>query len=130
MLERDPRHRLGGGRDGAAAVRQHKWFAECGSGGSSEDGIIDWGAMARREVTAPWAPSLRAPDDASNFATCVQLHVLLALGLLLRTVLLRTVLLLLRTVLRIHIRLFFPAPLPLLLHYFSPKSMSDTSGDH
>ncbi len=51
LLVKNPAQRLGMGRSGATAVKAHPWFQG-----------FDWNALARREMPAPFVPSVGDPD--------------------------------------------------------------------
>ncbi|KAJ2943175.1 hypothetical protein O0L34_g18887 [Tuta absoluta] len=57
LLVKDPRRRLGGGEGDADELKQHPFFKE-----------LDWDAVARREVSAPFVPALSHAADTCNFA--------------------------------------------------------------
>lgn len=58
LLEPNPLFRLGSGREGAAEIRRHPWFAG-----------LDWAAFERRQVPAPYLPKQpTAGGEAVNFA--------------------------------------------------------------
>jgi len=57
LLATSPAARLGSGKDGAAAVKAHPWFAR-----------LDWAALADRALPAPHVPCVASPDDTSYFA--------------------------------------------------------------
>ncbi|XP_053621045.1 ribosomal protein S6 kinase alpha-4-like isoform X2 [Plodia interpunctella] len=57
LLVKDPRRRLGGGDDDAEELKRHPFFQN-----------LDWEAVARREIPAPFVPQLSHPTDTSNFA--------------------------------------------------------------
>ena len=57
LLAVSPAARLGGGKDGAAGVKAHPWFAR-----------LDWDALAARALPAPHVPAVGGPDDTSYFA--------------------------------------------------------------
>jgi len=56
LLARDVVDRLGCRKDGAEEIFRHRWFAS-----------VDWAALQRKEVPAPWLPELAADDDARYF---------------------------------------------------------------
>mmetsp|Transcript_82 Transcript_82/g.239 ORF Transcript_82/g.239 Transcript_82/m.239 type:complete len:915 (-) Transcript_82:41-2785(-) len=56
LLKKSPSARLGYGGLGVAAVKKHKWFAD-----------IDWAAMQRQSLPAPYLPSVTGPEDLSHF---------------------------------------------------------------
>ncbi|CAG4987997.1 unnamed protein product [Colias eurytheme] len=57
LLVKDPRKRLGGGEDDAEELKRHPFFKN-----------LDWEAVSRREVAAPFVPALSHAADTSNFA--------------------------------------------------------------
>ncbi|CAK1595136.1 unnamed protein product [Parnassius mnemosyne] len=57
LLVKDPRRRLGGGDGDAEELKTHPFFQD-----------LDWGAVARREVPAPFVPALSHAADTCNFA--------------------------------------------------------------
>ncbi|XP_050357899.1 ribosomal protein S6 kinase alpha-5-like isoform X1 [Nymphalis io] len=57
LLVKDPRRRLGGGEDDAEELKRHPFFQN-----------LDWEAVARREVPAPFVPQLSHAADTCNFA--------------------------------------------------------------
>ncbi|CAK1549342.1 unnamed protein product [Leptosia nina] len=57
LLVKDPRRRLGGGEGDAEELKRHPFFKN-----------LDWEAVARREVPAPFVPQLSHAADTSNFA--------------------------------------------------------------
>ncbi|KAJ3121462.1 Serine/threonine kinase [Physocladia obscura] len=56
LLEKDPRRRLGGGRDDANEIKRHPYFAG-----------IDWNTFMERRVPPPWRPEVKNDRDFSNF---------------------------------------------------------------
>lgn len=56
LFQKDPHQRLGGGSDGAKAIRNHPWF-----------GGVDWDAYLKKEVRAPFVPVIKDDLDVSNF---------------------------------------------------------------
>lgn len=48
LLVKDPRQRLGGGEEDAKELKRHSFF----------DGL-DWDALARKEIPAPFKPVIR-----------------------------------------------------------------------
>jgi serum/glucocorticoid-regulated kinase 2 len=56
LFQKDPENRLGGGPEGAKAIKNHPWFSS-----------IDWDAIMRKEVKAPFVPVIRDELDVSNF---------------------------------------------------------------
>ncbi|XP_045540679.1 ribosomal protein S6 kinase alpha-4 [Papilio machaon] len=57
LLVKDPRRRLGGGEGDAEELKRHPFFQD-----------LDWGAVSRREVPAPFVPALSHAADTCNFA--------------------------------------------------------------
>lgn len=55
LLNRNPKHRLGAQRD-AAELKEHPFFR-----------IIDWTALAAREVTPPFKPYVESDESVANF---------------------------------------------------------------
>ena len=58
LLARNVVDRLGCRREGAGEIFRHKWFAS-----------IDFAALLRKELPAPWRPAPAADDDARYFET-------------------------------------------------------------
>jgi len=56
LFQKDPQERLGGGPEGARAIRNHPWFAG-----------VDWNAYLRKEAKAPFIPVTKDDLDVSNF---------------------------------------------------------------
>ncbi|KAJ3260212.1 Serine/threonine kinase [Chytriomyces hyalinus] len=56
LLTRDPRKRLGGGRQDAEEIKRQKYFAK-----------IDWQLLSERGVDPPWKPTVAGAKDVSNF---------------------------------------------------------------
>jgi len=56
LLRKDPEKRLGGGSDGASAIKDHPFFSN-----------INWDAMIRKEYEAPFVPKITSDLDLSNF---------------------------------------------------------------
>jgi len=56
LFQKDPQQRLGGGAEGAKAIKSHPWFSG-----------VDWNAYLRKEVRAPFIPVIRDELDVSNF---------------------------------------------------------------
>nr|VWO95105.1 Vinclozolin resistance protein [Ganoderma boninense] len=56
LMERDPSKRLGNLAQGVNDVLAHPWFAE-----------VDWKKLMRREIAAPYLPSIANDGDASAF---------------------------------------------------------------
>ncbi|RVE53803.1 hypothetical protein evm_001465 [Chilo suppressalis] len=57
LLVKDPRRRLGGGDLDAEELKRHPFFQE-----------LDWEAIARRDLPAPFVPALSHAADTCNFA--------------------------------------------------------------
>jgi protein kinase A len=57
MLKVDVRERLGCLAGADLDIRSDKWFQEC-----------DWGKLYRKEIKAPWVPTIKSPFDGENFA--------------------------------------------------------------
>lgn len=57
LLVKDPRRRLGGGEGDAEELKRHSFFQN-----------LNWEAVARREVPAPFVPQLSHAADTCNFA--------------------------------------------------------------
>ena len=55
MLNRNPKHRLGAQRD-AAELKEHPFFKD-----------IDWRALALKQVTPPFKPSVESDESVANF---------------------------------------------------------------
>ena len=51
-----PQIRLGANH-GSQEIKQHRWFAG-----------VDYDVVIRKNIPAPWIPTLNAPDDTSSFA--------------------------------------------------------------
>merc|ERR1711935_967537 len=61
MLVVDVKKRLGCLSRAELDIRDHSWFA-------NEETGIDFGKLYRRELTAPWIPTVTSPFDGSNFS--------------------------------------------------------------
>lgn len=61
LLQRRVVDRLGCRREGAQEVIRHRWFAD-----------MDWKALLRKELPAPWVPHLKSADDVSHFEGALQ----------------------------------------------------------
>ncbi|XP_049882058.1 ribosomal protein S6 kinase alpha-5-like isoform X2 [Pectinophora gossypiella] len=57
LLVKDPRRRLGGGDEDADELKRHPFFQN-----------LDWDAVSRRAVPAPFVPTLAHAADTCNFA--------------------------------------------------------------
>ncbi|GLB33573.1 putative protein kinase C terminal domain [Lyophyllum shimeji] len=55
LLNRNPNHRLGASRD-AAELKEHPFFK-----------MIDWEALARKQVTPPFKPVVESDESTNNF---------------------------------------------------------------
>ena len=51
LLSPDPTRRMS-----AVAIKQHGWFK-----------TMNWDALLKKQITAPWVPTVRSEEDASNF---------------------------------------------------------------
>lgn len=56
LLQPDPQRRLGCGAAGAEDVKSHSWFSG-----------VDWDALVRKQIQAPFIPPVRHAGDTSNF---------------------------------------------------------------
>lgn len=56
LLQPDPQRRLGCGPSGADDVKIHSWFSG-----------VDWDALARKQIQAPFVPPVSHAGDTSNF---------------------------------------------------------------
>jgi protein kinase X len=56
LLQKDVTKRLGCLRGGAGDIKAHRFFRG-----------LDWDALLRKELPAPWKPRLSNPLDTSNF---------------------------------------------------------------
>ncbi|KAL3895990.1 MAG: hypothetical protein SGARI_007287, partial [Bacillariaceae sp.] len=57
MLKVNVHERLGCLAGADLDLRAHPWFKE-----------IDWGMLYRKEMKAPWVPTIKSPFDGENFA--------------------------------------------------------------
>ncbi|XP_065161808.1 ribosomal protein S6 kinase alpha-5-like isoform X1 [Atheta coriaria] len=57
LLVKDPRKRLGGGEGDAKELKRHSFFKG-----------LDWDALARKEIPAPFVPVIKTELDVSNFS--------------------------------------------------------------
>ena len=55
LLQRNPMYRLGSGRDGTNEIKDHEFFKD-----------VNWDAMLRKEVPAPFVPKIEHITDTSN----------------------------------------------------------------
>jgi serine/threonine protein kinase len=58
LLHKDPRQRLGCSAADSADIKAHPFFAG-----------VDWGALLRREIPAPWRPAVTGPADTQFFSS-------------------------------------------------------------
>jgi len=56
LLVSSPTKRLGVGVTGANAIKAHSWFSH-----------IDWDKLVRKELPAPYVPTVKGTEDLSNF---------------------------------------------------------------
>jgi serum/glucocorticoid-regulated kinase 2 len=56
LLIRDPKKRLGGGKEDAAEIKRHSFFAD-----------IDWDKLLDKQVQPPYKPKVTSETDVSNF---------------------------------------------------------------
>ena len=56
LLIKNPAKRMGSQRDGAGDIKSHGWFKG-----------YDWERILRREIPAPWVPTINSPYDTSNY---------------------------------------------------------------
>jgi len=56
LLVKDPRHRLGGGRNDAQDIMRHVFFAS-----------IDWDMLVQKKIPPPFKPQVLNETDTSNF---------------------------------------------------------------
>jgi serine/threonine protein kinase len=68
LFKKDPSKRLGGGEEGARALKAHPWFSR-----------VDWDAVLRKEVKPPFIPVLKSEIDVSNFDHVREIKVFLVL---------------------------------------------------
>ncbi|CAH0546581.1 unnamed protein product [Brassicogethes aeneus] len=57
LLVKDPRKRLGGGKEDAKELKRHSFFKN-----------LDWKKLERKEIPAPFKPVIRNELDVSNFS--------------------------------------------------------------
>ncbi|KRT82980.1 phosphotransferase, partial [Oryctes borbonicus] len=57
LLVKDPRQRLGGGEDDAKELKRHPFFK-----------TLDWSALQRKQIPAPFKPVIKCELDVSNFS--------------------------------------------------------------
>jgi serine/threonine protein kinase len=57
LLCRNPRQRLGATQDGVDQIRQHEFFKD-----------IDWKALVKRQIPAPWKPQAETSQDAEKMS--------------------------------------------------------------
>ncbi|XP_063810787.1 ribosomal protein S6 kinase alpha-1 isoform X2 [Pseudophryne corroboree] len=58
LFKRNPVNRLGSGTDGAEEIKRHPFFS-----------TIDWNKLFRREISPPFKPAVKQPDDTYYFDT-------------------------------------------------------------
>ena len=58
MLVVDVHSRLGCLARADLDLRDHSWFSD-----------INWGGLYRKEINAPWVPTIKSPFDGENFAS-------------------------------------------------------------
>eukprot|EP00128_Syssomonas_multiformis_P018553 Colp12_sorted_trinity150504_noHs@33981 len=56
LLDRDPKKRLGSGKDGALDIKKHDWFKG-----------INWDLLLQKKIKPTWRPKLDSKLDTSNF---------------------------------------------------------------
>lgn len=56
LFKKDPEKRLGGGTNDADEIKSHPWFEG-----------LDWDALYRKEIPAPFVPIIKEDTDVSNF---------------------------------------------------------------
>lgn len=56
LLQKNPENRLGAGEEDAAEIKRHKFFQG-----------VDWDALLAKKVKPPFAPTIKAAQDVSNF---------------------------------------------------------------
>lgn len=56
LFRKDPEKRLGGGLADASEIKEHAWFKD-----------VDWEAVLKKEVPAPFVPIIKGETDVSNF---------------------------------------------------------------
>jgi len=56
LLKREPHERLGMLKNGATDIKCHAWFKE-----------LKWDKLFKKELKAPWIPTVKDPLDTSNF---------------------------------------------------------------
>jgi len=65
MLVVNVNKRLGCGARADLEIRDHPWFASTEKGTT---GAIDFGNLYRKELKAPWVPTVTSPFDGANFS--------------------------------------------------------------
>jgi len=65
MLVVNVNKRLGCGARADLEIRDHPWFASTEKGTT---GAIDFGNLYRKELKAPWIPTVTSPFDGANFS--------------------------------------------------------------
>lgn len=56
LLAREVQTRLGNLKGGVDDIKQHKWFQS-----------IDFDALVKKSIKAPWVPKITSNTDTSNF---------------------------------------------------------------
>lgn len=56
LFQKNPEKRLGSGPEGAKGIKEHPWFAG-----------VNWLAIERKEIKAPFVPVVKSDIDVSNF---------------------------------------------------------------
>jgi serum/glucocorticoid-regulated kinase 2 len=56
LFQKNPEKRLGSGPESAKAIKEHPWFAG-----------VNWLAIERKEIKAPFVPVVKSDIDVSNF---------------------------------------------------------------
>ena len=56
LLTKTPAKRLGSFAGGAGDVKCHRWFKD-----------YEWGRIVKRDMPAPWIPTIENPCDTQNF---------------------------------------------------------------
>lgn len=56
LLKREPHERLGMLKHGALEIKSHSWFEK-----------LKWDKLYKKELKAPWIPTVKNPLDTSNF---------------------------------------------------------------
>jgi serine/threonine protein kinase len=56
LFKKDPEKRIGGGSGDATEIKEHPWFKD-----------MDWDALIKKEIPAPFIPVIKGETDVSNF---------------------------------------------------------------